>query len=36
MLTRPKFHKVINEKVYENGTATYVLRYDHELFKQAA
>jgi hypothetical protein len=36
MLTRPKFHKVIKEKVYENGTASYVLRYDHELFKQGS
>lgn len=36
MPTRPKFHQVIKEKQNPDGTMSYSLRYNSDLFKQGA
>ena len=35
MPSRPKFHRVISERVLHNGLTEYTLQYNPELFKDA-
>jgi len=36
MLTKPKYHRILSQIEEPNGTITYRLRYNYELFKQGA